>query len=333
MSFIIETSEISKNYKVYQKSPGVLASVYSLFHRKFEVKAALKAFSFSVKQGELVGLLGPNGAGKTTLMKLLTGLVIPSTGEARVLGFKPHERGVEFCKRITLVMGNKSQLWWDLPAMDSFRLLQRYYEIEDADFHTRLENLASQLQAQDLLRRHIRTLSLGERMKMELIACLLHNPDVIFLDEPTIGLDVQSQINIRDFFATYHKQHACTIILTSHYMADIEALCERVVLVHAGSKRFDGAIEDFGKILGDSKLVSLTFSHPLDSIPDEWTTFNPVLNDIATSIDLLIPRADIATVMPEIFQKYEIVDFQSEKLPIERVLASLMRNPDILSAA
>lgn len=333
MSFVIEAAELSKNYKVYKKSPGVLASIQSLLYRKFEVKQALHGFSCSIKQGELVGLLGPNGAGKTTLMKLLTGLVTPSSGEALVLGFRPHERSVEFCKRITLVMGNKSQLWWDLPAMDSFRLLQRYYEIGDSDFQTRLEHLSIQLQAQDLLRRHIRTLSLGERMKMELIACLLHNPDVIFLDEPTIGLDVQSQINIRDFFASYHKQHACTIILTSHYMADIEALCERVILVHAGLKRFDGAIEDFGKILGDSKLISLTFSRPLSSIPDEWMLYNPVLNETATSIDLLLPRSDIAAVMPEIFQRYEIVDFQSEKLPIERVLASLMKNPDILSAA
>src|SRR5690606_35893830 len=202
---------------------------------------------------------GPNGAGKTTLMKMFTGIVVPSHGELQVLGYRPFDREKDFRKRIALVMGQKSQLWWDIPAMDSLLLIKAYYEIPNDAFNERVEEMASLLGVKELLHVHVRKLSLGERMKLELMASLMHRPDILFLDEPTIGLDLVAQDAIRSFIKSYHERYKPTVILTSHYMQDVQALCSRLVLIMDGKKTFDGAIKDFEKILGSDKTVTFTF--------------------------------------------------------------------------
>jgi len=209
---IIECQNLSKKFKRPLKEPGITGSFKSFFSPKYLFVEAVKDFSFSVNKGEMIGLLGPNGAGKTTLMKMFTGIIAPSDGKVSVLGYEPFSRPIPFRKKIALVMGQKSQLWWDIPAMDSFLLLQAYYDIPEKLFRERLEELSAILGVQNLLTTHVRRLSLGERMKMEMIACLLHQPEVLFLDEPTIGLDVLAQRNIRDFLLAYHKANKTTII-------------------------------------------------------------------------------------------------------------------------
>ena len=217
-----------------------MGSVKSIFHREYQEKIAVNSFDLKIPKGKIVGLLGPNGAGKTTLMKMFTGIIVPSHGEIKIAGHSPSKREIEFRKKIALVMGQKSQLWWDIPAMDSFELLQRYYELDHAYFKKRISEMAELLNVTSLLNTHIRKLSLGERMKMELMASLLHKPEVLFLDEPTIGLDLVAQENIRAFIKNYHEKNESTIIVTSHYMADVQELCEDIVLIFNGKKGFDG---------------------------------------------------------------------------------------------
>ncbi len=236
----IQCTGIRKEFRQIQKQPGILGSVASFFQRHYTTVAAVEDLSFEIRPGEIVGLLGPNGAGKTTIMKLCTGIIAPTAGSISVLGTTPFDRTLSFRHRIALVMGQKSQLWWDVPAMDTFLLLQSYYQVSEADFRERVSELSSLLHVERLLTVPTRKLSLGERMKMELIACLLHRPEVLFLDEPTIGLDIVSQEIVRDFLLRYHKKYAPTIVLTSHYMADVAALCSRIILILSGRKHFDG---------------------------------------------------------------------------------------------
>jgi ABC-2 type transport system ATP-binding protein len=326
--FSIQTKLLTKSYKTFLKDNSLFNSI---FKRKFNVKYALKEFDLEIKHQELVGLLGPNGAGKTTLMKMLTGIIEPSSGEATVLGYTPSKREVEFCKSIALVLGNKSQLWWDLPAIDSFNLLQKYYEISNQNYKNRLELLSNSLKVENLLKRSIRTLSLGERMKMELMACLLHDPKIIFLDEPTIGLDVDAQINIRNFLLEYHKNNSCTIIITSHYMADIEALCDKIIFVSEGKKHFDGSIFDFSKLLGDYKALRFFFKCPINSNDIFWTNLSSIFSNDAKSVDILVPLDQIGNITTKILNSYPVIDFQAEKLPIERVVSKLIRDPQLMA--
>ncbi|MEK6626095.1 MAG: ATP-binding cassette domain-containing protein, partial [Bdellovibrionota bacterium] len=263
MEYVIESQNLSKTFRGYEKNPGFWSSIRSLWHRTYKENCAVDNFNLQVKPGEMIALLGPNGAGKTTIMKMWTGIIVPSGGKVQVIGHDPWKRDKQFRKKIALVMGQKSQLWWDIPALDSFLLLQKYYEIPDQDFKQRLDMLSVLLQVQDKLKIHVRKLSLGERMKLELLASFLHSPEIIFLDEPTIGLDVVAQENIRNFLLAYHKQHHCTIVVTSHYMADVEALCKRLILIIGGTKHFDGPIEQFTQILGKNKIVTFNFSQPV----------------------------------------------------------------------
>ncbi|MCJ8346972.1 ATP-binding cassette domain-containing protein, partial [bacterium] len=262
---IIESINLQKKYKVFEKQPGIMGSIRNLFHREFSENFAVHPFDLQVEKGEIIGLLGPNGAGKTSLMKMFTGITVPSAGKLRVLGFNPSNREIAFRHKIALVMGQKSQLWWDIPALDSFLLLQKYYELNDQQFQKRLYHMADLLGVSKLLKIHVRKLSLGERMKMELIASLLHQPEIIFLDEPTIGLDVIAQEKLRGFLLDYQKEHNTTMILTSHYMADVEALCDRIVLLLDGSKCFDGKLRYFEQILGKEKFLSFTFKQSVDA--------------------------------------------------------------------
>ena len=234
---MIEVRHLTRVFRTYKKQPGFLGGVKGLFRREFEETAAAKDVSFDIGEGEFVGFLGPNGAGKTTTLKMLSGLIYPTSGSAKVAGFDPTKRENAYRRIFALVLGQKNQLWWDLPAVESFSLIRAIYGIPAADFKAALNELVTLLNVEKKLNVMVRELSLGERMKMELIAALLHRPRVLFLDEPTIGLDVLSQRAVRQFLRDYNRRHGVTILLTSHYMADIKELCERVIVIHKGIRR------------------------------------------------------------------------------------------------
>lgn len=327
---MIHCRNLSKKFKTYIKEPGIRGALKSFFKREYRISEAVKSFDLDVEPGEFIGLLGPNGAGKTTLMKMFTGIIAPSSGELTVINSTPFERQKAFRQKIALVMGQKSQLWWDIPAEDSFILLQKYYELEEKNFRKKLNELAEILDVKNLLQIHVRRLSLGERMKMELMACLLHDPEVVFLDEPTIGLDIVAQRNIREFLKHYQKTRKTTMILTSHYMADVEALCDRVVLILAGKKSFDGHIKNFEKILGKEKFVSISFSNSVSTNDPIWQKLSPVWNSTKNYVELRISEEELREVTVEILKQYPVVDFYTEKLPIERVMETLISRPEIL---
>jgi ABC-2 type transport system ATP-binding protein len=326
---LISVKNLNKHFISYKKSPGVMGSFTSFFKRNPITKNAVKDFSFEVQKGEIIGLLGPNGAGKTTLMKMFTGIIVPSAGELKILGTNPWERDKEFRKKIALVMGQKSQLWWDIPAMDSFLLLQKYYEVSDTDFTERINRMSELLGVTDLLHIHVRKLSLGERMKMELMASLLHNPEVIFLDEPTIGLDLVAQENIREFIKDYHRKNQCAIIITSHYMQDVQALCDRLILIFDGKKGYDGTLHNFENILGNEKVVTFTFSNPQTEVPD-FSSFKPQWNSDRTQVELRVNEEQLREVSIGIIKDLPVTDFATDKMPIERVMKELMNNPELL---
>jgi len=332
MQDAIFCQNLAKYFRHYHKEPGITGSIKSFFVRNYESKAAIRDFDLQIAQGEIIGLLGPNGAGKTTLMKMFTGIIVPSAGEIQILGHLPHQRENAFRRKIALVMGQKSQLWWDIPAMDSFLLLQKYYEIADADFKKRLGTLCELMEVEKLLKVHVRKLSLGERMKMELMASLLHQPEVVFLDEPTIGLDLVAQKNIRDFVLAWQREFRTTVILTSHYMADVDALCQRIVLVLDGCKRFDGAIREFESMLGKQKFVSVDFETPIDNRENLWAELDPNWNNDGTHVELRIPEEALRQTAMAILRDYPVSALSMEKLPIERVMNELLTNPHLLAA-
>lgn len=245
MNIAIETRELSRVFKTYQKPEGLVNSVKGIWNRKYEEKVALAKTSIKIESGKIIGLVGANGAGKTTLLKILSGLVVPSSGEASVLGFKPWERDNDFLRQISILLGQKNQLWWDISPLDSYALLARIYDIEPSKARSRVKELADVLDCHHVLNTQLRRLSLGERMKMEIIGSLLHDPRVIFLDEPTIGLDIVAQESIRNFLAKYVKEMGPTVILTSHYMDDIATLADRLLLISQGSIVYQGTVKEF----------------------------------------------------------------------------------------
>ncbi len=314
--------------------PGMKGAMQYFFNRQTQTKMAVDHFDMNVVSGEIVGLLGPNGAGKTTLMKMFTGIIVPSSGEISVLGYKPSDRNIDLRMNMSLVMGQKSQLWWDIPAMDSFHLLQCYYQIPAPDFKKRLEEIGDLLNVTSLFHVMIRKLSLGERMKMEVMASLLHNPKVIFLDEPTIGLDLIAQENIRNFILEYHKRYHPTILITSHYMADVQALCQRLVLIFDGKKVYDGSLHKFEHLLGDEVNLSLQFQESTPEIINHANNllekYDPQWSNENMTLDIRIPRQnwqDIATI---ILDELKLSGFSTEKMPIERVMKTIMKNPELL---
>ncbi len=257
---IIKVKNLNKTYEYYKKQPGLIASIKGLFKREKLFTEAVKNVSFAVNEGELIGFLGPNGAGKTTTLKMLSGILHPTSGKAKVLDFEPWERQKEYQKQFALVMGQKNQLWWDLPAMESFILNKEIYEVPDIEFKKNLDELVELLDIKDILKIQVRKLSLGQRMKCELVAALLHKPKVLFLDEPTIGLDVIAQKNIRDFLRKYNQKEKTTIILTSHYMEDIKELCKRVVIIDQGQIMYDGQLDNLINKYADYKELKITFN-------------------------------------------------------------------------
>ena len=257
----IEVKNLGKSYQYYKKQPGLKATVKSMFRRKKMYAEAVKNINFSIEKGELVGFLGPNGAGKTTTLKMLSGIIHPTNGEIKVLGFTPLDRKKEYQKQFAIVMGQKNQLWPDLPAMEIFILNRDIYQLPDKEFKNKLNELIEVLDVRNCLDVQVRKLSLGQKMKCELIAALLHNPKVLFLDEPTIGLDVVAQKNIRDFIKKYNEKEKTTIILTSHYMEDISQLCKRIIIINLGEIIYDGYLNDLIKKYAPHKLLSVTFDN------------------------------------------------------------------------
>src|SRR3954463_3783774 len=291
MMAVIEIEHLSKSYRVYQKQEGLWAALRGLVRREYRDVQAVRDVSLAVEQGEFVAFLGPNGAGKTTTLKLLSGVIYPSGGTARVLGYVPWDRDIAYRRRFALVMGQKNQLWWDLPAMESFRLHQQIYRIEPAAFNETLGELTELLDIGKLLNQPVRELSLGERMKMELTAALLHSPEVLFLDEPTIGLDVVAQHRIQQFLRNYQQSRKITVLLTSHYMKDVAALCRRVVIIAQGQIKYDGSLTGIVDQFSSQKLVTLVF--PAGVVPDSLGMFGEVFENQPPRIKLRIERADV----------------------------------------
>jgi len=317
----IEIKNLSKTYRVYQKQEGLIASVRGLFHREYRKVRAVNDINLTVEEGEFVAFLGPNGAGKTTTLKLLSGVINPDQGSVKVLGHVPWKRENEYRRKFALVMGQKNQLWWDLPAMESFRLNQHIYCIPKEEFERTRDDLCEMLNVTNLLGRPVRELSLGERMKMELIAALLHKPDVLFLDEPTIGLDVVAQHKIQEFLKTYQQEQNNTILLTSHYMKDIEALCKRVVIIANGSIYHDGSLEDIVDQFSGDKIVTLQFH---DDRSLETISKIPNLIEIdAPKIKFRVKRDGIGRVLSQILSEHAVDDIVVEDPPLEEVISNV----------
>ena len=314
----ISVSHLTKHYTIHKKQPGFLGSVRSLFARKTEVVKAVEDISFSIKEGELIGFIGPNGAGKTTTLKCLSGLLYPTKGKIEVLGFTPFERKSEFLKQISLVMGQKNQLWWDLPAMETFLLNKEIYEIPDERFTEALEDLTRLLEVKDILHVPVRKLSLGQRMKMELIAALIHSPKVLFLDEPTIGLDVVMQKKIREFLKAYNQKYKATIILTSHYMGDVEELCKRVIIINFGKLLYDGELAALVKKHAPYKYISVVFSEYVD--PKKLEAFGETRKFDYPEWVLRVKKNDSNEIAGRILQMLPVEDITIEDPDIEDVI-------------
>lgn len=321
---MIEVDKLTRIFRTYKKQPGFWGGVKGLFKRDFEELAAAKDVSFSIKEGEFVGFLGPNGAGKTTTLKMLSGLIYPTSGSARVAGFDPTKRENDYRRIFALVLGQKNQLWWDLPAIESFLLLRHIYGIPASQWQETLDELVDLLDVREKLNVMVRELSLGERMKMELIAALLHRPKVLFLDEPTIGLDVVSQRAVRNFLRTYNKRHKVTILLTSHYMADIQELCERVIVIHKGQKIYDGALDQLETGSARTRQKVVTFLPEDDSFSADWQSAHGVTSRIDLGkIVVRAPGSQIVLVSQEILTQGPVADITIEDVPLEDVIADL----------
>lgn len=315
---IISVNHLSKTYEYYRKAPGFLSSVKSLFHREKLYTNAVKKISFSIDEGELVGFLGPNGAGKTTTLKMLSGILYPSDGEAKVLGYTPWERKKEYQKQFAIVMGQKNQLWWDLPAMESFILNKEIYEVPDRNFRETIDELTELLDVKDILDVQVRKLSLGQRMKCELIAALLHRPRVLFLDEPTIGLDVVSQQKMREFIKKYNTTKRTTILLTSHYMEDVEALCARVIIINFGSIIYDGALADLVGKYVDHKIVTVSFTKEV--LRRDLEKLGTVREYESQYVVLEIANRHVKERAAEILTSMPVDDILIDEAPVEEVI-------------
>jgi ABC-2 type transport system ATP-binding protein len=318
---VIEIDSLSKSYRVYQKTEGLWGSLRGLFKREYRDVQAVRDVSLRVERGEFVAFLGPNGAGKTTTLKLLSGVIYPTSGSARVMGFVPWERANEYRRRFALVMGQKNQLWWDLPAQESFRLHQQIYRIDPQQFDRTLGELTEMLDIAKLLKQPVRELSLGERMKMELTAALLHSPEVLFLDEPTIGLDVVAQHRIQQFLKAYQEQRQVTVLLTSHYMKDVAALCQRVVIIAQGQVKYDGSLAGIVDRFSSQKLITLQLADRETFAGLE--RFGEVVQIDLPKVKLRIDRVQVARTLAAILAQHAVEDVVVEDPPLEEVIAAM----------
>ena len=318
---VIEVRGLTRKFRIYKKQPGLTGALKGLFARKYETIVAVDAVSFTIEKGECVGFLGPNGAGKTTMLKMLAGLLHPSTGTASVLGFTPWERKHEYRRQFALLLGQKNQLWWDLPARESLALNGKIYRIPPSEFHRRVDELTELLRVSDKLDVMVRELSLGERMKFELVAALLHQPKVLFLDEPTIGLDVVSQKTVREFLRDYNRRSRTTILLTSHYMSDIEELCDRTIIIDEGRLFFDGPLAEIIDRFAQFRFVTVVLE------PGAKLEFADLPFEVVGRLDdewrLKIARPDFVRVCRNILNRYAVTDLRVEEVSAEEVMRDI----------
>src|SRR5580658_1762773 len=320
---VIEVNGLTKAFRTYKKQPGFAGAVKGLLRRQYEQTLAVNNVSFTIEPGEFVGFLGPNGAGKTTTLKMLAGLLYPTGGAAKVLGFTPWERDDGYRRQFALVLGQKNQLWWDLPARESLELNAKIYGIPRDRFERTVGELTELLAVKEKLNVNVRELSLGERMKMELIASLLHQPKVLFLDEPTIGLDVVSQKTVREFIRRHNAEQKTTIILTSHYMADIQALCERVIIIDHGKLFFDGRLNEIVDRFADFKLITIQCENADRHPAENLARYGEVIEKTATSIRLKVKRDQVIAVCKELLDKVPVNDIDIREVPIEDVIRQI----------
>lgn len=326
----ISVSHLKKYYQVLKKEPGLAGGIKSFLKREYQEIKAVDDLSFKIKEGELVGFIGPNGAGKTTTLKCLSGLLYPTKGQVRVLGFDPWQKKTQFLKQISLVMGQKNQLWWDLPAIDTFSLNKEIYEIPDQEYQQTLNELTYLLEIKDLLKTPVRKLSLGERMKCELVVALLHSPKILFLDEPTIGLDVMMQKKMRDFIRLYNERKKATIILTSHYMGDVKELCQRVIIIDQGRLVFDGKLEKIIKKYAVNKVISVILAKEIDY--QELDKIGKIKDFNYPKLSFVVKRGKVATVTAKILKNLSVADLSIEEPAIEEVIRKLFANKDYIDS-
>jgi ABC-2 type transport system ATP-binding protein len=317
---LIEVQGLTKAFRTYKKEPGFGGALRGLFHRRYEQTVAVDHVSFSVEEGELVGFLGPNGAGKTTTLKILSGLLFPSGGSARVLGYVPWQRHDGYRRQFALLLGQKNQLWWDLPARESLELNSKIYGIPRPAFERTVADLTELLAVRDKLDVMVRELSLGERMKMELVAALLHRPRVLFLDEPTIGLDVVSQKTVREFLRQYNSRQKVTILLTSHYMTDIQELCKRVIIIDKGRIFFDGRLGEIIDRFSGFKILTLTWQTGASFPAVDFGRYGELVEQSAQHIQLKVKRDQVIAVCKELLDKVPVTDIDIQEVPIEEVI-------------
>ncbi len=324
----VDVRQLKKTYRVFRKREGVLASIQGLFHREYHAVHAVAGVSFQINQGEMVAFLGPNGAGKTTTLKLLSGLIYPTAGEATVLGHIPWKREIAYRRRFALVMGQKNQLWWDLPAQESFRLHKEIYRIDPGDFDRRLDELTTLLEVKKLVSQPVRELSLGERMRMELIAALLHRPDLLLLDEPTIGLDVVSQRKVQDFLKSYQAEQKLTVLLTSHYMKDVQALCQRAIIINEGEIKHDGPLAQIVDKFSTYKVIELLFAG--ETRPVGLERFGEVFDDNFPRAKIKVPRHQVPEILSALLSQFALEDVGVHDRPLEEAIAEMFtttKNP------
>jgi len=317
----IVADHLTKVYRVQKKPPGLMASLRAVFQRTYAEVRAVDDVNVTIRRGELVGFLGPNGAGKTTTLKMMAGLLEPTGGQVRVLGHEPFKRERAFQRRFALVLGQKNQLWWDLPASESFLLNKEIYGVSDAEYRRTLGELSDLLELGPLLDVQVRKLSLGERMKCELAAALLHQPDVLFLDEPTIGLDVVMQQKIREFIGAYQREHQATILLTSHYMDDVKALCERVVVIDQGRLIFDGALRELARRFGDAKLLTLDLDAPVTR--EALAEYGEIVTWEPARVSLRVPREQVSATAARLLGALQVHDLAIQEPDVQDVIRSL----------
>ncbi|MDR1532426.1 MAG: ATP-binding cassette domain-containing protein [Clostridiales bacterium] len=317
---LIHTKDLTKTFRIFEKEPGLTGSVKSLFNRKFIDKTAVANFDLCVEQGEFIGLIGPNGSGKTTLVKMLTGIIAPSSGEISVLGFYPNKLETLFKKQYAVVMGQKSQLFFELTPMDTFRLFKELYGIPEKTYKRNVDDFVELFGVSELLNVQVRTLSLGERMKLELIAALLHNPGLLFLDEPTIGLDAATQRNMRGFLREVNSRKSTTIILTSHYMEDVRTLCPRCVVINGGKKIYDGGTDSLFDMYQSRKKITITFGRETDFIPPEGAE---TLERSPYRAVFILPKDQAGKIAAQITRDYDIADISIEEEEIGKTVEKI----------
>src|SRR5256714_12300145 len=320
---VIEVHGLTKAFRTYKKAPGFLGAIRGLVHRKYELVLAVKEVGFGLEEGELVGFLGPNGAGKTTTLKMLAGLLYPTSGSATVLGYRPWQRDDGYRRQFALLLGQKNQLWWDLPARESLELNAKIYGIPKEKLERIVSELTELLAVQDKLNVMVRELSLGERMKMELIAALLHEPRVLFLDEPTIGLDVVSQKTVREFLRHHNATRKTTIVLTSHYMADIKELCQRVIIIDRGTIFFDGRLSDVLDRFADFKLITIQCDGASRCTAEKLNKYGEVVEHSQAAIKLKIKRDRVISVCKALLDELPVSDIDIQEVPIEDIIRQI----------